>query len=114
MNATPREIVGSGGVRAIRLAAPDGTIDEVSTGLVLRSIGYRGRPFGVLPFDQTRGTVANDGGRVIDHLLRTRRPGVMTGDDWFAIDRHERGAGRKQNRPCVKLLGLTAVNGRVR
>ncbi|MCF8601985.1 hypothetical protein L5I01_01635 [Gordonia sp. HY442] len=56
----------NGGVRAVRPAAPDGTIDEVSTGLVLRSIGYRGRPLGGLPFDQARGTVANDGGRVID------------------------------------------------
>ncbi|WP_265794714.1 hypothetical protein [Gordonia zhenghanii] len=33
----------------------------------------------------------------------------MTGDGWFAIDRHDRGAGRKQNRPRVKLLDPSPV-----
>ncbi|NMO04598.1 FAD-dependent oxidoreductase [Gordonia sp. TBRC 11910] len=37
---------------------------DLPTGLVLRSIGYRGTPVGDLPFDAVRGIVPNDGGRV--------------------------------------------------
>jgi ferredoxin--NADP+ reductase len=33
---------------------------------VLRSIGYRGRPVGDIPFDQRRGLIRNEGGRVVD------------------------------------------------
>ena len=35
-------------------------------GLVLTSIGYRGKPIAGLPFDETAGVVPNDDGRVID------------------------------------------------
>ena len=37
----------------------------IECGLVLRSIGYRGRPVGDIPFDERRGLVRNDGGRVL-------------------------------------------------
>ena len=33
---------------------------------MLRSIGYRGRPLHGVPFDERRGLIRNDGGRVID------------------------------------------------
>ncbi|MFV0276608.1 MAG: NADP oxidoreductase, partial [Parahaliea sp.] len=36
----------------------------VDTGLVLRAIGYRGRPVPGLPFDTRRGTIPHQGGRV--------------------------------------------------
>jgi ferredoxin--NADP+ reductase len=42
--------------------------DEVRTlsaGLVLTSIGYRGKPIRGLPFDESAAVVPNDGGRVI-------------------------------------------------
>ena len=38
----------------------------IGCGLVLRSIGYRGRPVGDVPFDERRGLIRNDGGRVCD------------------------------------------------
>jgi ferredoxin--NADP+ reductase len=36
----------------------------IECGLVLRSIGYRGRPLPGVPFDARRGLIRNDGGRV--------------------------------------------------
>lgn len=41
-------------------------IDTIETGLVLRSIGYRGVPLDGVPFDERRGIIPNEGGRVID------------------------------------------------
>lgn len=87
---SPVELVddGQGRVKAIRLARnrlvqkngevaaePTSTIEELPVGLVFRSVGYRGRPIDGLPFDERRGTVPNDGGRVL------AAPGgeVMTG-----------------------------------
>jgi ferredoxin--NADP+ reductase len=51
-------------------AVSTGVVEEIECGLVLRSIGYRGRPVGDIPFDERRGLVANDGGRVIDEQGR--------------------------------------------
>ena len=77
---SPVELVddGTGRVRAIRLvrnrlvlkngeiaAEPTGTIEELPVGLVFRSVGYRGQPIDGLPFDERRGTVPNDHGRVL-------------------------------------------------
>ncbi|ADB52654.1 FAD-dependent oxidoreductase [Conexibacter woesei] len=52
---------GRGGLRAVATGAEE-TID---CGLVLRSIGYRGVPLPGIPFDERRGLIRNDGGRVI-------------------------------------------------
>jgi ferredoxin--NADP+ reductase len=50
-----------------RIRARDtGEREELECGLVLRSIGYAGVPLEGLPFDERRGTIANQGGRVID------------------------------------------------
>ena len=46
---------------------PTGRTEVLPAGLVLSSIGYRGRPLAGLPFDDGRGLVANDGGRVAGH-----------------------------------------------
>ena len=87
---SPTELVddGTGKVRAIRLtrnrlvdrngevaAEPTSTVEELPVGLVFRSVGYRGRPIDGLPFDDRRGVVPNDAGRVL------AAPGgeVMTG-----------------------------------
>ena len=43
---------------------PTGELNPVTAGLVLTSIGYRGRPVADLPFDDALGTVPNDQGRV--------------------------------------------------
>jgi ferredoxin--NADP+ reductase len=73
---SPVEIVGDGddgpvtGVRVSlnRLeagrAVPTGEEEIIPCGLVVRSIGYRGRPLEGVPFDERRGLIRNEGGRV--------------------------------------------------
>jgi ferredoxin--NADP+ reductase len=51
---------GNGNPRAV---ATDQT-EELECGLVFRSIGYRGEPVDSVPFDERRGLIRNDGGRV--------------------------------------------------
>ncbi|MFD3592838.1 FAD-dependent oxidoreductase [Nocardia sp. NPDC058640] len=48
------------------VATPTDRTETLDTGLVLRSIGYRGEPVAGLPFDDRRGTVPSEHGRVID------------------------------------------------
>ncbi|MEU1281555.1 FAD-dependent oxidoreductase [Streptomyces sp. NPDC005805] len=58
---------GHGGADALRaVAVGDGTRGEreIPAGLLLRAVGYRGEPVPGLPFDEDRGTVPHDGGRV--------------------------------------------------
>jgi ferredoxin--NADP+ reductase len=45
-------------------AVPTGEEEVIACGLVLRSIGYRGTPLAGIPFDERRGLIRNDGGRV--------------------------------------------------
>jgi ferredoxin--NADP+ reductase len=47
-------------------AVPTGEEEVIDCGLVLRSIGYRGRPLDGIPFDERRGLIRNEGGRVCD------------------------------------------------
>jgi ferredoxin--NADP+ reductase len=47
-------------------AEPTGEEEVIECGLVLRSIGYRGEPLPGIPFDERRGLIRNEGGRVID------------------------------------------------
>jgi ferredoxin--NADP+ reductase len=47
-------------------AEPTGEEEVVECGLVLRSIGYRGLPLAGIPFDERRGLIRNEGGRVVD------------------------------------------------
>jgi ferredoxin/flavodoxin---NADP+ reductase len=73
---SPIEILGEGddgpvtGVRVSvnRLeggrAVPTGEEEVIECGLVLRSIGYRGRQLDGIPWDAKRGLIANEGGRV--------------------------------------------------
>ena len=75
----PVEILGDGRVEAVVLehtrlvrtpdgrvsAEPTGEREELAVGLVLRSIGYYGSPIPGLPFDEHRGIVPNEAGRVV-------------------------------------------------
>ena len=80
---SPVEILGEGddgrvtGVRVVRnriergddgrlRAVPTGEEEVIECGLVLRSIGYRGRPLDDIPFDDRRGLIRNTAGRVCD------------------------------------------------
>jgi ferredoxin--NADP+ reductase len=77
---SPSEILGERRVENVRLVrnrivalddgqlavSPAGTTETIEAGLVLRSIGYHGTALPGLPFDELRGTLPNDGARVID------------------------------------------------
>ena len=70
---TPRRVLGADRVAGIEFTVTDS--DEkrrLDTGLVLTSIGYRGKPIRDLPFDDATAVVPNDGGRVVDP--QTGRP----------------------------------------
>ena len=43
-----------------------GEREELECGLVLRSVGYTGIPIEGVPFDEKRGLILNEGGRVLD------------------------------------------------
>ncbi|MEU1953370.1 FAD-dependent oxidoreductase [Nocardia rhamnosiphila] len=47
-------------------AVPTGDLDLLETGLVLTSVGYRGVPTPGLPFDEQRGVIPNQAGRVLE------------------------------------------------
>ncbi len=73
---TPRRVTGA--VRADGVEFTVTGTDEVrrlDAGLVLSSIGYRGRPVAGLPFDGAAGVVPNDGGRVVDPASGRSVPG---------------------------------------
>ena len=57
------ELVEEGG--ALR-ARDTGEREELECGLVLRSVGYTGIPIEGVPFDEKRGLILNEGGRVLD------------------------------------------------
>ncbi|MFY9487120.1 MAG: FAD-dependent oxidoreductase [Solirubrobacterales bacterium] len=75
---SPVEILGEDKVEGIRIgvnkietgdngalrAVDAGATEDIECGLVLRSIGYRGRPIEEVPFDDRRGLIRNEGGRV--------------------------------------------------
>ncbi|MBA2794523.1 MAG: FAD-dependent oxidoreductase [Thermoleophilaceae bacterium] len=63
---------GDGSLRA-RSTEEHETLDA---GLVFRSIGYRGVPIDGVPFDEWKGTVPNEGGRVLDPHEQVSVPGV--------------------------------------
>ncbi len=52
-------------------AVPTGETEVIPCGLVLRSIGYRGRPVDDIPFDHRRGLIRNAHGRVVDEESRS-------------------------------------------
>ncbi len=77
--ASPVEIRGEGRVESILIgrnelideagtlrARDTGEREELECGLVLRSVGYTGIPIEGVPFDEDRGLILNEGGRVLD------------------------------------------------
>ena len=86
---SPVEVLGDGegpvtGLRVVRnrlerdprsgvRAVATGEHEEIPCGLVIRSVGHRGRPLPGVPFDERRGLIRNDGGRVCDEDGMTRR-----------------------------------------
>ncbi|MFC9765595.1 FAD-dependent oxidoreductase [Rhodococcus jostii] len=87
---SPVEILGTDTVESVRIAKnelvadasgrlsakPSDVTSTLDTGLVLRSIGYRGQPVAGIPFDDRRGVIPNENGRVIDPETGAPVPGV--------------------------------------
>lgn len=64
---TPHRVLGTDRVTGIEFTVTDSDeIRPLDAGLVLTSIGYRGKPIRDLPFDDSTAVVPNDGGRVVD------------------------------------------------
>ncbi|KAA0094131.1 ferredoxin [Mycolicibacterium sp. P1-18] len=63
--ATPSRIRGTNRVTGLDVTTATGT-EVVETSLVIRSIGYRGRPAEDVPFDAAAAVIPNDQGRVLD------------------------------------------------
>ncbi|MEP0548662.1 MAG: FAD-dependent oxidoreductase [Rhodothermales bacterium] len=77
---SPTEILGNDRVEGVRIVRnelvddgsdrlrprPTGETEEIEAGLVFRSVGYRGVALTGVPFDERRGIVPNEGGRVTD------------------------------------------------
>lgn len=63
---TPQRILGADRATGVQFSVT-GThrVHRLDAGLVLTSIGYRGKPIRDLPFDVAAGVVPNDGGRVM-------------------------------------------------
>jgi ferredoxin--NADP+ reductase len=70
---SPTAILGDGKVEAVELvrnelvegrAVPTEERETIECGIVFRSVGYRGVPLSGLPFDESSGTIPNEGGRV--------------------------------------------------
>jgi ferredoxin/flavodoxin---NADP+ reductase len=92
---SPMSVVSDGagavaGVRLVRnrlVASPTGTLqaaatdefEDLSVGLVFRSVGYRGVPLPGVPFNESWGVILNDKGRVLDPDSRLPVPGEYAG-----------------------------------
>jgi ferredoxin--NADP+ reductase len=63
---TPVAVHGDGAVQSISFRQADGSIEEIEASLVVRAIGYRGRPVAGVPFDEATGTIPNVAGSVRD------------------------------------------------
>jgi ferredoxin/flavodoxin---NADP+ reductase len=103
-----------------RLEERDGRLVAVATeeretipcGLVFRSVGYRGVALPDVPFDETRGTIRNDRGRVLDdageHVTATYCAGWIKRGPTGII-----GTNKKDATETVELLLEDAREGRL-
>jgi ferredoxin--NADP+ reductase len=87
--ASPVEIQGDGRVERVVVGRNElyrdetaairprdtGERETIEAGLVLRSIGYKGIAIDGIPFDDRRGVIPNEGGRVINHEAGGHMPG---------------------------------------
>ncbi|WP_207839780.1 FAD-dependent oxidoreductase [Williamsia soli] len=70
--STPGALIGSDHVEALQVTdTAAGTTSRIDCGLLLRAVGYRGRPIDGLPFDSATGTVVNVEGRVVEPTTGT-------------------------------------------
>ena len=85
--------------------------ETIPTGLVFRSVGYRGVALPEVPFDEARGTIRNEGGRVLDEQ-GAPVPGVRRGLDQARPerrDRHEQEGRDRDGRAAARGCALRAA-----
>jgi ferredoxin--NADP+ reductase len=63
--ARPAEFLGTDAVEGLRVERPDGSTEDITAQLVLRSAGYRGVPLADVPFDDDTGTITVTDHRVV-------------------------------------------------
>lgn len=74
---TPKRVLGAQRATGVEFSVT-GTDEsrQLDAGLVLTSIGYRGKPIRDLPFDEAAAVIPNDGGRVVDPGRGQPMPGA--------------------------------------
>ncbi|MFF0698529.1 FAD-dependent oxidoreductase [Streptomyces tendae] len=72
----PVELTGEGAVTGVLLERSDGTTERIETTLVIRAIGFDGRPTAGLPFDPVTSTIPSNAGRIIDPSTDDPLPGM--------------------------------------
>jgi ferredoxin--NADP+ reductase len=142
---SPVELTGTGRVEKVRLernvlagnafqqiARGTGDFIELETGIVFRSIGYRGKPIAGLPFDEKQGLIPNREGRIIDGnsvlpfqyvagwikrgptgIIGTNRADSVETVGAMLADLQQCGAAGKVNRDADPLLLLAAAGIKV-
>src|SRR5689334_2676865 len=89
------------------VARPTGETETISCGLVLRSVGYQGVALPGVPFDERRGVIPNNGGRV-DGAERTYAAGWIKRGPSGVI-----GTNKKDATETVELLLTDARDGKL-
>jgi ferredoxin/flavodoxin---NADP+ reductase len=75
---TPRRVLGQQRATGVEFSVTGADeVRRLDAGLVLTSIGYRGKPIGDLPFDETAAVVPNQEGRVVDPGSGEAVPGAF-------------------------------------
>ena len=73
---TPARVLGDTQATGVEFTVTGSAeVQQLSAGLVLTSIGYRGKAIAALPFDETKAVVPNAGGRVFDPATGDTLPG---------------------------------------
>ena len=89
---------------------PTGEEEVIECGLVLRSIGYRGRPLDGVPFDERRGLIRNEGGRVCEEGGRRASTRRLDQARPERRDRHEQEGRRRHRRADPRGRRAGALN----
>lgn len=69
-------INGTDSVESVTFRKSDGSAETIEASLVVRAVGFRGKPVGGLPFDDTTNTLPNTAGRVWEPVTRETVVGV--------------------------------------
>jgi ferredoxin/flavodoxin---NADP+ reductase len=89
------------------VAVPTGDRETIECGLVFRSVGYRGVGLPDVPFDERRGTILNEGGRVVGEACTYCAGWIKRGPTGII------GTNKKDATETVTLLLEDAEQGRL-